>query len=157
MNFLLSDDYEYATRVKIRYPFILNNSVFVALYSLLEDTSLKLYRVTQTRLNQVKPINKKYPKVKDYLNVIEEILNVKITDEIGNRIDAYRLIRNCIVHHRGRINNAYKNAALALKDKGIEIIENEKGILIISSACENFIKDLSLLFQFLSESLIDKE
>lgn len=90
MNFLLSDDYEYATRVKIRYPFILNNSVFVALYSLLEDTSLKLYRITQTRLNQVKPINKKYPKVKDYLNVIEEILNVKITDEIGNRIDAYR-------------------------------------------------------------------
>lgn len=157
LNFLLSDDYEYATRVKIRYPFILNNSVFVALYSLLEDTSIKLYRVAQKRLNQLAPINKQQIILEDYLYAIGKILDIKITDKIKNDIKNYRLIRNCIVHHRGRLNNKFKRAALKLKEKGIEIIENEKGILINLSVCENFIKDLSDLFKFLSKSLIDKE
>jgi len=156
-NFLLADDYEYANRVKIRYPFILNNSAFVALYSLLEDTSIKLYRVAQTRLNQFVPMNKQSPQLKDYLYAIEEILDIKITDKIKNDINNYRLIRNCIVHHRGRLKDKFKRAALKLKEKGIEIIENEKGILINLSVCENFIKDLSDLFKLLSKSLIDKE
>lgn len=156
-HFMLSNDYEYATRVKIRYPYILFNTVFISLYSLLEDTLVKFNKGTRYRLKEKHKSIGQNPKLADYLSNLENILGVEIPMYLQEELNNYRLIRNCIVHYRGRLKHNYKVAATKLKDNDILIIENEKGILLGDRACEKFIERVEELFLLFCRGLIDKE
>ncbi|MED1381729.1 hypothetical protein COL41_28900 [Bacillus mycoides] len=156
-HFMLSNDYEYATRVKIRYPYILYNTVFVSLYSLLEDTLVKFNKGTRFRLKEKHKSVGQNPKFADYLSDLENILDVKIPVCLKEELNNYRLIRNCIVHYRGRLKRSYKVAATKLKKNDILIIENEKGILLGDRACEKFIERVEGLFLLFCRGLINKE
>ncbi|MCC2457815.1 hypothetical protein [Bacillus cereus] len=156
-HFMLSNDYEYANRVKIRYPYILYNTVFVSLYSLLEDTLVKFHKGIRFRLKEKNKSLGQTPKVADYLSDLEKILDIKIPVYLQEDLNNYRLIRNCIVHYRGRLKRSYKVAATKLKKNDILIIENEKGILLGDRACEKFIERVEELFLLFCKALINKE
>ncbi|MGZ9583807.1 hypothetical protein [Paenibacillus marinisediminis] len=165
-NLLLSDNYEYANRIDLRYPNLLKNSVFISLYSLLEDTLFRFFETCKSRLKkdvELKNGNKKKAIITKYFEGIEEALNYKIPNNFSEKFSDYRIIRNCIAHKRGYVtwlgvpDRKVLNAIDQLFDKGISLSENKKGIILDDNACYIFIDEIENIFKILSEVLIQEE
>lgn len=164
-NYFLSNNYEYAHRIDIRYPNLLNNSVFISIFSLLEDVLFRFFETCKYRLKiDVKlKEKKKEPILTKYLSGIEEALNYRIPNHFKNELSNYRKVRNCITHKRGYVTWAGvtdENLLIAingLSDKGISLSENKKGIILSEEACGNFIIEIEKLFRLLCEVLIKEE
>ncbi|WP_102692347.1 hypothetical protein [Rummeliibacillus pycnus] len=164
-NFLLSENYEYAHRIDIRYPHLLRNSVFISLYSLLEDVLLRFFENCNYRLkSNVRLKDKKKLSILSIVFMgIEEVLNYKIPKSFKEEFSNYRKIRNCIVHKRGYVIWGQKtdenvlNAIYNLSGKGISLSENKRGIILDDKACYIFIKGIEKLFRLLCETLVKTE
>ncbi|MFB2516114.1 hypothetical protein [Lysinibacillus sp. OTC-L20] len=164
-NYFLSNNYEYAHRIDIRYPNLLNNSVFISIFSLLEDVLFRFFETCKYRLKiDVKlKVKKKEPILTKYLSGIEEALNYRIPNHFKNELSNYRKVRNCITHKRGYVTWAGvtdENLLIAvngLSDKGISLSENKKGIILSEEACDYFIAEIEKLIRLLCEVLIQEE
>lgn len=164
-NFLLSENYDYAHRIDIRYPYLLRNSVFISLYSLLEDILFKFFENCNYRLKsnvRLKEKNK-LSMLSIVFMGIEEVLNYKIPKSFKKEFSNYRKIRNCIIHKRGYVNwgrNTDENvlhAINSLSGKGINLSENKRGIILDDIACYIFIEEIEKLFRLLCDTLIKTE
>lgn len=164
-NYILSNNYEYAHRIDIRYPNLLNNSVFISIFSLLEDVLFRFFETCKYRLKiDVKLKEKKKEAIlTKYLSGIEKALNYPIPYNFKQEFSNYRKVRNCITHKRGYVTWAGvtdENLLIAVKglsDKGISLSENKKGIILNEEACNNFILEIEKLFKLLCEVLIKEE
>ncbi|WP_223553477.1 hypothetical protein [Lysinibacillus sphaericus] len=141
-NYILSNNYEYAHRIDIRYPNLLNNSVFISIFSLLEDVLFRFFETCKYRLKiDVKlKEKKKEPILTKYLSGIEKALNYTIPYNFKRDFSNYRKVRNCITHKRGYVTWAGvtdENLLIAvngLLDKGVSLSENKKGIILSEEA-----------------------
>ncbi|WP_338651448.1 hypothetical protein [Lysinibacillus sp. Y5S-8] len=164
-NFLLSNDYEYAHRIDIRYPYLLNNSVFISIYSLLEDVLYRFIEICKYRLKIEETLkeNRKLPILTQYFNIIEKALNYKIPKNFKNDFSNYRKLRNCIVHKRGYITWMGESDKKLIKvvedlsDKSIGLSENGKSFILGEEACNYFILEIEKMFKLLCEVLIKEE
>lgn len=165
LNFLLSNDYEYAHRIDMRYPHLLNNSVFISIYSLLEDVLFRFFETCKYRLKKDVKLkeNKKLSILTKYFSGIEEALNYRVPYNYKKEFSNYRKVRNCITHKRGYVTWAGVTdeklliAVNGLSDRGISLSENKKGIILSEEACDDFIIEIEKLFRLLCEVLIKEE
>ncbi|MFJ7407577.1 MULTISPECIES: hypothetical protein [unclassified Lysinibacillus] len=164
-NLLLSNDYEYAHRIDIRYPHLLNNSVFISIYSLLEDVLFRFFETCKYRLKKDVKLkeNKRLSILSKYFSAIEEALNYNISNNFKKEFSNYRKVRNCIIHKRGYVtwagvtDETVLMAVKSLSDKGISLSDNKKGINLSEEACDSFIIEIEKLFRLLCEVLIKEE
>ncbi|MHA6745993.1 hypothetical protein QP564_014190 [Bacillus subtilis] len=164
-NFLLSDNYEYAHRIDMRYPHLLKNSVFLSLYSLLEDVLFRFFETCNYRLKKDVKIkeNGNIPIIDKYFRGIEDVLKFKIPNNFKKEFSNYRKVRNCIAHKRGYVtwggvtDGKILNVISNLFDKGVSLSENKKGIILDDKACYIFIAEIEKIFKLLCEVLIKEE
>lgn len=165
LNFLLSDNYEYAHRIDMRYPHLLKNSVFISLYSLLEDVLFKFFETCKSRLKKDVKLSedKKISLLTKYFIGIEEALDYKISNNIKKELSNYRKVRNCIAHKRGYVtwdgvtDEPVLRAISNLFDNGISLSDNRRGIILDDKACYIFIDKIENIFKLLCEVLIKEE
>lgn len=165
LNLLLSDNYEYAHRIDMRYPHLLKNSVFISLYSLIEDVLFKFFETCKSRLKKDVKLSedKKISMLTKYFIGVEEALNYKIPNNIKKELSNYRKVRNCIAHKRGYVtwdgvtDERVLKAISNLFNNGISLSENRRGIILDDKACYIFIDKIENIFKLLCEVLIKEE
>lgn len=160
-NFLMSDDYNEAYRIDVRYPYLLRNSLFVSIYSLLEDALLNIciyYKQKYFIRDKIKT-SKNAPIINHAKDYIESVIGGIVPQYEWKVLSEYRLIRNSLTHNRGylfkNINNTKKkllDAIHRLSDKGI-MLKNQSVIELNETACVKFIDIIELFFYQLCNEL----
>lgn len=153
-HFLLSNDYNHANRVDVRYPYLLRNSVFISIYSLLEDSLMRICNYFKEKhFIQEKIIkSERLPVINHAKNFVENILGGLVPNDEWLMLSEYRHIRNSIVHDRGylfknsrSLNKNILEAVNTLTDKGIRI-KNQSVIELNEIACVKFIESVESFF-----------
>jgi len=158
LQFLLSNDYNHAHRIDVRYPYLLRNSLFISIYSLLEDALVKLCNFYKQQKSVQTDINYYNGAIIDRAKkFIKDEMDLSIPQKQWKQITQYRQIRNSIVHSNGYIfknDNASKviSSINVLKDSGIGL-KNQSVIELNKNACLNFIAVVETLLLNICKSL----
>ncbi|MGF7048719.1 hypothetical protein J2T13_003227 [Paenibacillus sp. DS2015] len=158
-EFLSSNDFNYAHRVDVRYPYLLRNSAFISTYSLLESAlndicnHYKQKKYVHTDINKFRGAI--IDKAKKFINIDIGIPTKQIE---WKKMDHYRQIRNSIVHNRGYIFSSDADtrkinlAINRLKGSGISL-RNQSMLELDENACINFIILIETLLLDICKSL----
>lgn len=158
-NFLLSEDYDLAHTIDVRYPYLLRNSVFTSTYTLLENalnTVCKLYIQNSGCQSNIK--HSKIAIIESAKDFIEKEMDVKLSEREWHLITQYRFVRNAIVHNSGYLSTSGKFtnkaffAVKKLNDRGLNL-NNQRVINLDNTACIQFIELVELFLLNLCKDL----
>ena len=137
-----SEDYNQAYRIGTRYYFLLRNSVFISIYSLLEDSLNNICKhYKRNYSNQPYNSNSKGFYINEAKRFIESQMGGAFLEEEWHLLNQYRLIRNKIVHNKGIVSNSGQviSAIHRLNGTGISL-QDQRIIELDNTACINFIE-----------------
>ena len=152
-NFLLSEDYDLAHTIDVRYPYLLRNSVFTSTYTLLENalnTVCKFYTQNSGCQSNIK--NSKIAIIESAKEFIEKEMGVKLSEKEWHLITQYRFVRNAIVHSSGYISTSGERAVRKLNDRGVNL-NKQRVIKLDNTACIQFIELVELFLLNLCNDL----
>lgn len=132
------------------FPQIMRNSLFVSIYTFLEDKLIELCVPNDETTLKLSDINGKG--IQQASIYLKKVLRINFPDHSKewHFIKNSNLIRNCIVHNNGDISKSSNEKKLRniIKDMSNVTIDNKDYIILDNKFCDNFINNVE---SFLSQ------